>query len=251
MESRLYFGHVMHQRLKHFRHRLRYRIFTLYLDLDELPQLGEKTKILSYNTWNIFSIYDKDHAKRDGAPMKGWVTAHAKEFGVDLAGGKISVLCFPRLFGYVFNPLSIYFCKDASGKLAGILYEVKNTCGEQHGYFLKTEPKGDAPLEHGHAKEFYVSPFIQMKAEYAFTVREPDDKLSVHIRQHTDGSDLLMALWTGKRADLTFYNLMKSFILFPFQAFHVMWAIHWHALLIWLKGGKYYSRPPLQDRDVT
>ena len=160
-ESSIYFGHVMHQRMKPFRHGFRYRIFTLLVDLDELPALAKKTGVLSHNRFNIFSICDKDHGTRDGNPLKPWVLKHAREKGIDLDGGKIYMLCFPRLFGYVFNPLTIYFCEDRVKNLAAVLYEVKNTFGEQHGYFLRAS-EGEAPVRHDHPKHFYVSPFIPM-----------------------------------------------------------------------------------------
>jgi uncharacterized protein len=249
-ETCIYFGHVMHQRMKPFRHGFRYRVFTLLLDLDDLPELSKKTGFLSHNKWNIFSVFDKDHGTRDGQPLKPWVMKHARDKGVDLEGGTIYMLCFPRLFGYVFNPLTVYFCKNREGKFEAVLYEVKNTFGEQHGYFLKAI-EGDAPAQHDHAKHFYVSPFIPMEAHYHFTVREPDEKLSVLIRQKDAEGDLLLATWTGRRAPLTKGNLLRALVLFPFQAFYVMFSIHWQALKIWLKGGRYYSRPKTPDREVS
>jgi DUF1365 family protein len=253
LSSRLYFGHVMHQRLKPFRHGFRYRVFTLFLDLDELDSLGTACKILSHNRFNVFGIDDRDHAARDGAPIRPWVEKHARDKGIDLAGGKIFMLCFPRLFGYVFNPLTIYFCKDRDGRLAALLYEVKNTFGEQHGYLLTAEEgAAGAPVQHSHDKHFYVSPFIEMKAAYHFTVKEPGGKLSVMIRQKDDvGDDVLLATWTGRKAPLSTRYLLLALVLFPFQAFHVMLAIHWQALKIWLKGGRYYSRPRVPEKEVS
>jgi DUF1365 family protein len=250
MSSCIYFGHVMHQRMKPFRHGFRYRIFTLYLDLDELPEMQKSIGIISYNKFNIFSVYDRDHATRDGQPIKQWVLKHARDKGFDLEGGKIYMLCFPRLFGYVFNPLTMYFCKDRAGKLAAILYEVKNTFGEQHGYFLSVAD-ADLHVQHGHPKHFYVSPFIPMEAHYHFTVKDPGEKLSVLIRQKDKEGDLLLATWTGRKSALDRANLLKALVLFPFQAFYVMFAIHWQALKIWLKGGRYYSRPKVPDKEVS
>ncbi len=249
-ESCIYFGHVMHQRMKPFRHGFRYRIFTLLLDLDELPEMAKKTGVLSHNRFNIFSIYDKDHGTRDGQPLKPWIMKHATDKGVDLEGGKIYMLCFPRLFGYVFNPLTIYFCEDRAGNFAAVLYEVKNTFGEQHGYFLKAA-EGAGPTQHDHPKHFYVSPFIPMEAHYHFTVRKPGERLSVLIRQKDEGGDLLLATWTGRKAPLTKGKLLRALALFPFQAFNVIFSIHWQALKIWLKGGRYYARPKAPDREVS
>jgi len=251
MQSCVYFGSVMHQRLKPFRHRFRYRIFTLLLDLDELPALRRKTGIMSYNRFNIFGIYDRDHATRDGRPMKQWVMEKAVARGTDLSGGKIYMLCFPRLFGYVFNPLTVYFCQNSAGKLVAILYEVKNTFGDQHGYFLPVEYKGQEIVQHAAMKIFHVSPFIDVAGSYHFTLREPGEKLALMIRHKDAEGDLLLATWNGKRAALGTANLLKALFLFPFQAFYVVFAIHWQALRIWLKGGKYYSYPEPPHEDVS
>lgn len=250
MPSAIYFGHVMHQRLRPFRHRFRYRVFTLYLDLDELPQLRQATKIMSYNRFNIFAINDADHARRDGSPIKPWVLEKAAQKGLDLAGGKVFMLCFPRLFGFVFNPLTVYYCHDAAGRLAAILYEVKNTFGDQHGYLLPVESRGQDIFQHSHLKTFHVSPFFDVAGQYDFTLRPPGDKLALMIRHKDAGGDLLLATWNGRRADLTAAQLLKALILFPFQAFYVVFAIHWQALLIWLKGGKYYKRPAPPTGDI-
>jgi len=242
----------MHQRLRPFKHRFRYRIFTLLIDLDELDDLQRHGKIISGNRFNIFSIHDRDHARRDGSSAKTWVLAHAAQRGIDLANGKIFMLCFPRLFGYVFNPLTMYFCRDAAGNLAAILYEVKNTFGDQHGYFMPVEQRSGQDLfQHAHMKEFHVSPFLDIAGEYAFTVRDPGDKLSVLIRHKDEKGDLLLATWNGKRAPLKLFYLLKALVLFPFQALTVVAAIHWQALLLWLKGAKFYSRPEPPRDDVS
>jgi uncharacterized protein len=251
MNSCMYFGHVMHLRMKPFRHGFRYRVFTLLIDLDELPELQGNTGLLSHNRFNVFGLYDRDHATRDGRPIKDWVLKHAAEKGIDVAGGKIYMLCFPRLFGYVFNPITIYYCRNKAGRLAAMLYEVKNTFGEQHSYLLTAAEAQGGPVRHDHPKHFYVSPFIEMATHYHFTVKDPGEKLSVLIRQKDAEGDLLLAAWTGSRAALSGTSLLKALVLFPFQAFHVIFAIHWQALKIWLKGGRYYSRPKVPDRDVS
>ncbi|MDE1153414.1 MAG: DUF1365 domain-containing protein [Micavibrio sp.] len=257
--SCIYFGHVMHQRLRPFMHRFRYRIFSLLIDLDELESLQRHGKIISGNRFNIFSVYDRDHARRDGSSAKAWVLEHAAARGLDLAGGKIFMLCFPRLFGYVFNPLTMYFCRTANGDLAAILYEVKNTFGDQHGYFMPIDRQampidrqaGQDIFQHGHLKEFHVSPFLDVAGEYAFTVRDPAEKLSVLIRHKDDKGDLLLATWNGRRAPLAAPQLLKALLLFPFQAMTVVLAIHWQALRLWLKGAKFYSRPQPPENDIT
>ena len=251
MNSCIYFGGTTHQRLRPFRHGFRYRLFMLFIDLDELEQLQAQTKILSYNGFNIFGIYDRDHARRDGSSMKSWVLEHAARRGVDLTGGKVFMLAFPRLFGYVFNPLTMYFCRNAAGQLAAVLYEVKNTFGDQHGYFMPVTTEGEVVSQHAHLKEFHVSPFLDIAGKYDFTLKDPGEKLALLIRHADDAGDLLLATWNGRRAELNFWNLMRALVLFPFQAFYVVFAIHWQALILWIKGAKYHPHPAPPTDEVS
>jgi DUF1365 family protein len=186
-QSCLYFGRVMHKRLQPFRHRLDYRVFSLYLDLDELPALTQRLRLFSHNRWNLFGFLDRDHGPRDGTALRPWIEGHLAEAGIELEGGAIRLLCFPRLLGYVFNPLSIWFCYHRSGRLAAMFYEVRNTFGEMHGYLIPVDPARapGAPILQSCDKGFYVSPFIGMAATYHFRLAEPDARLSVLIRQWT------------------------------------------------------------------
>jgi DUF1365 family protein len=169
------------------------------------------------------------------------------------AGASIRLLCLPRLFGYVFNPLSIYFCADAAGRLRAILYEVKNTFGQQHCYLLPvaTDHPADRPVSQTVAKNFYVSPFIEMGATYRFRIRPPDGRLAIAIAENVAEGRQLVATQTGRRAAFTDGNLLRALLLFPLITLTVMAAIHWQALLLWLKGARYHSRPAPPVHDVT
>ncbi len=139
LASCLYVGEVVHQRVRPSRHRLRYRVFSALLDLDELPQLDRRLRLFGHNRLNIFSFLDRDHGDGTGAPLRPWVEHHLERAGIELAGGAIRLLCYPRLFGYVFNPLSVYFCHRADGALAAMIYEVNNTFGERHSYLIPVD----------------------------------------------------------------------------------------------------------------
>ena len=134
--SSVYFGTVLHQRLRPVRHELSYRVFSLLLDLDEIPALAARLRLFSHNRFNLFSFHDRDHGARRPGPSRLHIEGQLARAGIALDGGAIRLLCFPRVLGYVFNPLSIYFCHHRDGELRAILYEVKNTFGEQHGYLI-------------------------------------------------------------------------------------------------------------------
>ena len=244
-QSCLYFGQVMHKRLRPFGHRFAYRVFTLLLDLDELPELAHRLPFFSHNRWNLFSFHDRDHGARDGSALRPWIESQLAAQGIDLEGGQIQLLCFPRVLGYVFNPLTIWFCRHRDGSLQAVLYEVRNTCGDKHGYLIPVAPghAPERPLLQACDKRFYVSPFIGMTARYRFRMREPGDRLSVLIRQAVPEGELLIATWTGERRPLTGASLAAAFFRFPLMTFKVIAAIHWQALKLWRKGAPFHRRP--------
>lgn len=245
MDHALYFGEVIHKRTSPIRHRLRYRVFSLYLDLDRLEAVAQRLRLFSYNRFNLFSFHDKDHGARDGTPLRPWVEAALARVGVDLAGGPIRLLCFPRVLGFVFNPLSVYYCFDAEQRLRAVLYEVKNTFGDQHGYLLEVPAQhpAEAPLDQSCAKTFYVSPFIEMGCQYHFRVQVPGERLAVAIRQSGDAGTSMVATQTGRRRSLTDANLAQAFLRYPLMTVKVIAGIHWEALFIWLKGARFRHKP--------
>jgi hypothetical protein len=243
----LYVGRVMHRRLKPFRHRLDYRVFYCLLDLDRLEALP---RLMPHNRRGLLSFQDRDHGHRDGRPLRPWAEAQLAARGIDLGGGPIRLLCFPRVLGFTFNPLSIYFCHRPDGTLGAIIYEVKNTFGDQHCYVLPVDASA-GPVTHAQAKEFHVSPFIGMEGTYRFRIRPPDGKLSVLIRQSDPEGELLVAALTGDRRDLDNGALASAFLTHPLMTLKVVGAIHWEALKLWLKGATFHRRPepPVRPAD--
>lgn len=239
-EHALYLGRVMHSRLRPFRHRFDYRVYSLLVDLDGLDRLPWP---LRHNRFGLLSIDDRDHGRRDGSPLRPWVEEELARHGIRLDGGTVRMLCFPRVLGYAFNPLTIYFCHGADGRLAALLYEVKNTFGDQHVYVCPADGDASGPVTHAQAKEFHVSPFIGMDGEYRFRLRVPDERLSILIRQTDPGGDLLLATYTGQRAPLTRGALLGAFLTHPLLTLKVIGAIHWEALRLWRKGAVFHRRP--------
>ena len=136
MNSCIYNGEVTHTRFKPVRHFLKYKTFSLLIDLDEINELDSRISIFSHNKFNVFSFYDKDHGERDGSNLKEWVLTNIRKFNIEGKINKIKILCYPRIFGYVFNPLSIFYCYE-NDKLKAIFYEVKNTLMSSTHIFLR------------------------------------------------------------------------------------------------------------------
>ncbi len=139
-ESAVYFGHVMHARLRPFRHRFVYRVFSLLLDIDRLDEFGKKLRFFSHNRFNLFSLHDRDHGARTDDCLRDWVRAELADAGLEPPDGRYFMLCFPRVLGFVFNPLTVFFCFTESGALRALIYEVRNTFGDKHPYVI---PIGD------------------------------------------------------------------------------------------------------------
>ena len=144
--SCIYSGFVTHRRFKPKRHFFSYKTFSLLIDLNELENLEKKINLFSYNKFNILSFYDVDHGPRDGSSLFKWVMNRLVDAKINIGSGSIKLLCYPRFFGYVFNPLSIFYCYDENSKLKAILYEVKNTFNEQHTYVFSASPSSNLIL---------------------------------------------------------------------------------------------------------
>ena len=239
MNSCIYNGEVVHKRFKPVKHFLRYKTFSFFIDLDEIEKLDKDNPIFSYNKFNIFSFYDKDHGDRDGKPLKIWVLDNLKKFDISENINNIKLLCYPRIFGYVFNPLSIFYCYE-NNLLKAIFYEVKNTFNEQHTYIFRV--KDNNKIDQKCKKKFYVSPFMDMDTYYNFKLLSPNEKLSISINQSDKEDVVLTAVQTGKRKEFTFKQLIINFFKYPLMTVKIISAIHFEALLLWKKGAIYRKR---------
>jgi len=248
----LYSGEIMHNRLRPFRHRFISRVASVYVDIDELPALSRRLRLFSHNRFNVFSLHDCDHGPRDGSALRPWVERQLATTGIGLEGGPVRLLCFPRMWGYVFNPLSVWFCYHRDGGLRAVLYAVSNTFGEHHTYLIPAVPPADGePLRQQCAKRFHVSPFLPVSGTYSFRVHEPGERLRLAIRYRIDGEDTLIATQTGRHAPLTDRTLLGVLARMPAMTVKVMAAIHWQALHIWRKGATFHRRPAPPPNPVT
>jgi len=239
MNSCIYNGIVTHNRFKPVKHSLKYNTFSLFLDLDELEKLHKDIKIFSFNKFNLFSFYNKDHGPRDGSSLKKWVLENLKKFNINSDISNIKLLCYPRIFGYVFNPLSIFYCYDTK-RLRAIFYEVKNTFNEQHTYIFKVIDH--EKIEQKCKKKFYVSPFMNMNTYYNFKLLNPNKKLSVFIKQTDDKGAILTAAQVGDKKEFSLRQLIINFFKYPLMTIKIITSIHFEAFLLWKKGAIYRGR---------
>ena len=246
--SKIYTGKVIHRRFKPKEHYFKYSVFSLLIDLDELEDIQKEISIFSYNKFNIISFFDKDHGERDSSSLKNWVYSNLKTLGIE-EEVKIKLLCYPRIFGYVFNPLSIFFVYDKNSKLIAILYEVKNTFGEQHTYVFKTND--ETVIQNNCKKQFYVSPFIEMNCEYSFKILKPEEQLSVVINQSDEEGKLLFASQDGIAQEFNNKNLIISFLSHPLMSFKVIAAIHYEAFKLWIKRIKLVTKKINLKNNIT
>ncbi len=250
METCIYKGIVTHRRFKPKRHFFSYKTFSIFFDLDELKDLEKKVSIFSLNKFNLFSFYNKDHGDRDGSNLKSWVKNTLKKFNINFKISKIRLLCFPRIFGYVFNPLSIFYCYNENAELKAILYEVKNTFNEQHTYVFPVE-KNSKIITQNCNKRFYVSPFIEMETAYNFRLAEPKETLSIFIKQTDPEGILLSACQIGRKEDISTKQLLINFLRHPMMTVKIIMAIHFEALRLWGKGVKLVKKNIKIKNDIS
>jgi len=242
----LYVGDVMHARLKPFVHRFNYRVMSLLIDLDRLADADRQSMLFGVNRHALYAFHERDHGRRNGASLRAYAADCARARGIDLAGGKVLLLCYPRLLGYAFNPLSVYFCFDAAGDLVLMIYEVRNTLRQMHHYVLPVAPaerRADL-IRQQQDKTFYVSPFIAADMCYHFRISPPADTVKIRILETDANGPLLAATFSGRRRLLTSVSLTKAFLALPFVTIKIIAAIHWQALRLWLKGAKLVPGAP-------
>lgn len=241
--SSLYTGLVMHRRLAPRRHQFRYRVFAMLLDLEERAALDRGLRLFGWNRWAPFSFHDRDHG--DGGDLDAWLDGLLAGAGI-VADGRRQVLCYPRILGYVFNPLSVWFCHDAAGALKAIVHEVHNTYDERHAYVLPvTESEG--PHRQGCAKDFYVSPFLSRDCRYHFRIVPPGETVAIAIHETEAGQGVLDASFAGRRRALDDRALADMLLRYPLMTLKVIAAIHFEAVRLMAKGMRRHPHAPKRE----
>jgi hypothetical protein len=221
-------------------HDFEYRVYYGLWDIDELERLDGGLRLFSLGRFNLFAIDRSDHGEEDGTPFRAWAEQHLDRAGVDIRGGRILLLAYPRVLGYVFNPISVWYCYEAEGGLVAVIYEVRNTFGDKHAYVV---PISGQRLTHEVDKMLHVSPFNDMESTYAFSLSEPGERLALSINQSDDAGTFLRAGLALTRLPLTDRNLLRLFLSYPLLTLKVIGGIHWEALRLRLKGARFHRRP--------
>ncbi|MEO8291670.1 MAG: DUF1365 domain-containing protein [Actinomycetota bacterium] len=248
--SAIYAGSVTHRRAFPVTHRLRYGVWYVLVDLDELGEL-DRVRGMAVDRPAIVSFRTRDHGARDGSPLRPWIERRLAEAGVDLEGGAVRILCHPRVLGYVFNPLTVWFCHGPAGDLRAVLYEVGNTFGEWHHYLVPVDAQDRGP--HVFTKELFVSPFIDMDATYEFHTDVPGERLAIAVRERVAQGQVLTVALVGRRLPMTTRDLIRVLLRYPLVTLKTIGGIHWEATKLWCKGAPYRRRgaPPAHDLTVV
>lgn len=253
--AQLFFGKVMHRRLRPVAHRFVYPVYFCVLPLSDMERID--SAFFSLNRFNLFSFHFADHGARDGSHPLAWIRDLLDQHGL-VADGEISLQCFPRVLGFVFNPVSFWFCHQSSGELIAVLAEVSNTFGERHNYLL-AHPDG-RPIVDGEVierdKVFHVSPFMAVAGHYRFRFQLKSlpgrSPTRVACIDHADaGGDLLHTVLTGAATPLTSGALLKAFVSYPLLTVGVVFRIHWQAVRLWTKRVPFFTKPNLPLEETT
>lgn len=257
LRSRLFECRVMHHRFTPRQHRFVYRIFMVALDLEELGTVARRARLLGINRGGLFSIHERDylpvherafnpseHAepREPGDSLKARVAAFLRERGVGEEPARVELITMPRVAGYRFNPISFYFCRDASGEPLAAIAEVTNTFGEVKPYLLDRDQWAGGAFRMRVPKHFYVSPFSDVDVEFEFILRPAGEKLAVQIDDHAAGERTLTSVLTGRARPLRDRTLLLFSAKYPLLTLKVIAAIHWHALRLYLKRVPWFPK---------
>lgn len=250
MNSSLYHVAIMHARLKPRKHKFTHRIFMFYLDLDEIDQLNQKMRLLSHNRFNLYNFCDCDHMQIGAKTIKENILLYLKKKGVEQTPARIMLLTNVRTLGYIFNPVCFYFCFNEKNEPICVVPEIGNTFGELKVFFIGPDHLKDGQFRSQQKKHYYVSPFVDLDVDMDFQIRIPNHNLEICIDSIKDGERLIVTSMLGAHKELSDANLLKQTIRHPMVTLKVIFLIHFHAVILWLKKVSYHRKqdnPQLQQ----
>lgn len=250
--AQAYRATVVHRSHRAPQYRFRYTLSYWLIDIDRLPELAVGLRHFGLNRFNWISFHEQDHGARRIGELRRWAEQQLASRGIELAGGRIRLLCLPRVLGHAFNPLSLWYCEHADGSLRAVIAEVRNTFGQRHCYLLA---RGGAPLAAAETLEtekiFHVSPFLELGGRYRFRLAAPDSRLKLAIHEYHNGQPVLDAWLAGQREPIDDRRILGQVLRRPWMNLSVLAGIHWQALKIWLRGARLYPKPPLPPTPLS
>lgn len=248
MNSALYECRVVHERFSPVRRRFAYRVFSFCLDVDEIDDVALRNPLVSRNRFNLFSFYDRDHLDLGCGTLRENVIAFLRSGGVDAPVGRILLVTNLRILGYVFNPVSFYFCFDESGTPLAAIAEVNNTFGEMKLYLLDSSGlRNGSRFEGRQKKHFYISPFVALDSELDLRLTVPGERLRIAIIDYELNRRILNAVMSGERHALTATRLAWYSVKYPLLTLKIIGAIHWEALQLWLRNVPFFRKTDGKD----
>lgn len=246
---KIFTGKVMHKRLFSKRNAFTYGIYYICLPLSKLGNIS-----IPRNKFSAISFYDKDHGAKDGSDLQHWGHDILKKYNIDRADGEITLVCMPRIFGYVFNPVSFWLCHDQAQNLRAVICAVNNTFGESHSYLCVHKDQriinGEDTLQA--EKLFHVSPFLEREGRYTFRFNIKPDKYGIWIDFYdAQGNKKLLTSLMGKLSPLTKANITKAFWQYPLVTFKAIFLIHWQAVKLTIKGIKHIKKPTQKSEKTS
>ena len=240
---------LFHKRITPSINKFTYNIFYICFNIKDVSNIG--SRLLSYNKFNLFSIYNKDYGPRDGSSLDDWMRSILKKNNISKVKN-IYLMTHPKIFGFGFNPVSFWFCVDDKEKLIAVLAEVNNTFKEHHFYLVKKKDLSQIRSNDWLTakKEFHVSPFYNVKGLYKFRFKFSKKNIAAHIN-YFDNDKTLITSVNGKNIALNDVNLLKIIFEIPYMFAKVITLIHWQALKLIIKGNKYIKKPKQKVKNIT
>lgn len=236
LRSSLYLGTVVHKRLAPRQHGFSYRVFSVCLDVDEIDLLHRQLFLFSRNRWNILGIFDRDLGDATATSVGDKARRLLADAGLEGFGHRIELVCYPRVLGYVFNPLSVYFCRNEAGAIGAMIYEVTNTFHERRAYLIEVGDGATGTIAQTCTKELYVSPFTSPTGSYSFHVRPPGNDIVVGVAFREGNRAVLKTHFRGERVALNDKSIARLLTGNPMMTLKIIGAIHFEAARLWAKG---------------